>query len=71
MRQLKRTEAVCSNDVKSCYDLIGHAQASLAMQRMGIPISLVDCLFTTLQEAIHRVRIGYGDLVLHTVGKRG
>jgi hypothetical protein len=29
MRQLKRSYALCSNDAKSCYNLIGHAQASL------------------------------------------
>lgn len=37
MRQLKRPGAIYSNDAKSCYDLIGHAQASLAMQCNGIP----------------------------------
>ncbi len=33
--QLKRTGAICSNDARSCYDLIGHTQASLAMQWNG------------------------------------
>ena len=47
--------------MKSCYDLIGHTQASLAIRRMGVPESAVDCIFTTLQEATHRVRTGYGD----------
>jgi hypothetical protein len=32
LRQLKRPGAICSNDAKSCYDLIGHTQASLSMQ---------------------------------------
>ena len=32
LRQAKYTGAICSNDVKSCYDLIGHAQASICMQ---------------------------------------
>jgi hypothetical protein len=31
------------------------------MQRMGVPKEAVDCLFSTLQGAIHRVRTGYGD----------
>jgi hypothetical protein len=47
--------------MKSCYDLIGHAQASLAIQHMGIPQSSVDCMFSMLQEAVHRVPTGYGD----------
>jgi hypothetical protein len=60
-RQLKRTGAVCSNDSKACYDLIGHTTASLAIQRMGVPKAAVDCLFSTLQTASHNVRIGFGD----------
>ena len=34
LQQLKQPGAVCSNDAKSCYVLIGHTQASLAMQRI-------------------------------------
>jgi hypothetical protein len=63
LRQLKRPGAVCSNDAKSCYDLIGHTPASLSMQRVGVPKTVVNCLFTTLQEAVHQVRTGYGDSV--------
>jgi len=61
LRQLKRSGAICSNDAKSCYDLIGHTQAAISMQRVGVPKSIINCLFTTLQEAIHRVRTGFGD----------
>jgi hypothetical protein len=59
--QLKRPGAICSNDTKSCYDLIGNNQASLAMQKLGVPKSFIDCLLLTLQEGIHKVRTGYGD----------
>jgi hypothetical protein len=31
------------------------------MQRNGVPHPVVDCLFTTLQNAKHQVRTGYGD----------
>jgi hypothetical protein len=61
LRQLKRPGAICSNDARSCYDLIGHMQASIAMQRNGVPRPAVDCLFSTLQYASHQVRTGYGD----------
>jgi len=61
LRQLKRSRAICSNDAKSCYDLIGHTQASLSMQRVGVPKNIINCLFTTLQEAVHTVRTGFGD----------
>jgi len=33
----------------------------LAMQRNGVPKAAVDCLFSTLQNATHQVRTGYGD----------
>lgn len=45
LRQLKRPGALCCNDAKSCYDLIGHSQASLSMQRAGVPKAAVDCMF--------------------------
>jgi len=61
LRQLKLSGAKCSNDAKSCYDLIGHTQASLSMQRVGVPKNIINCLFTTLQEAVHTVKTGFGD----------
>jgi hypothetical protein len=64
LRQLKRTGVICSNDAKSCYGLIGHTQASLIMHRHGVPKAAVDCLFTTLQDAEHKVRTAYGDSCL-------
>jgi hypothetical protein len=69
LRQLKRSGAICSNDAKSCYDLIGHTQASLSMQRVGVPKSVINCLFTPLQEAIHQVRTGFGDSKTYYGGK--
>lgn len=36
-RQTKRSAAICSNDAKSCYDIIGHTQAALFMQCLGVP----------------------------------
>lgn len=56
LRQLERSGAICSNDAELCYDLIGHTPASLSMQRVGVPKNIINCLFTTLQEAIHKVR---------------
>jgi len=67
LRQLKRAGAICSN-AKSCYDLIGHTQASLSMQQVRVPKNIISCLFTTLQEAIHKVRTGFGDSKAHSGG---
>jgi hypothetical protein len=60
-RKKHSTGAVCSNDAKACYDLIGHTPASICMQRQGVPKTAVKCIFTTLQEAIHHVRTAFGD----------
>jgi hypothetical protein len=38
------------------------------MQRLGVPRSIINCLFTTLQEAIHKVRTGFGDSKAHYGG---
>jgi hypothetical protein len=61
LRQAKHTGAICSKDAKACYDLIGHAQASLCMQRQGVPKAAVKCLFPTRQHATHNVRTAFGD----------
>jgi hypothetical protein len=59
---------MCSNDAKSCYDLIGHTQAALSMQRVGVPKNIINCLFTTLQDSIHQVRTSFGDSKEHYGG---
>jgi hypothetical protein len=61
LQQLKRAGANCSNNAKSCYDLIGHTQAAISMQHVGVSKNIINCLFTTLQEAIYKVRTGCGD----------
>jgi hypothetical protein len=61
--------------------LIGHAhQASISMQRLGVPPHAVDCLFSTLQNDTHQVRTAYGgseytyggsqwDIPVHGIGQ--
>jgi hypothetical protein len=53
--------ALCANDAKSCYDRIVHAVASLCMQRQGVPLPPIICMFVTLQNLEHHVRTVYGD----------
>jgi len=69
LHQVKRAGAICSNDAKSCYDLISHTQAAMSMQRVGVPKSIINCLFTTLQEAAHKVRTGFRDSKAHYEGR--
>ena len=61
LRQAKYLGAICSNNAKSCYDLIVHPSAILAMYREGVPESATLCMFQTLQEAQHYVCMAYGD----------
>ena len=61
MRQTRRPGGLCSNDAKSCYDRIGHSSAGLAMQRCGVPPSLVDASLGPIQHLRHFIRTAYGD----------
>jgi hypothetical protein len=61
LRLLKWPGVLCSNDMKSCYDRIVHAVASLCLQRQGISESEVVCVFSTLQNLEHTIRTAYGD----------
>jgi hypothetical protein len=39
------------------------------MKRVGVPKKIINFLFTTLQEAVHRVRTGFGDSISFYGGK--
>jgi hypothetical protein len=58
---MKTAGALCSNDAKSCYDRILHSVASLCLQRLGLPEGAIVCMFSTLQNLEHTVRMIYGD----------
>ena len=57
----RRPMILCSNDAKSCYDRILHSVASMAMQRLGMPIQPITCMITTIQDMEHYTRTGFGD----------
>ena len=59
-RTIKRPFGICSCDLKSCYDRVVHTAASLALQRVGIPITEIRCMFGTIQSLIHKIRTSYG-----------
>ena len=59
--RIKRQDGyLCSNDAKSCYDRITHSLASLALQRIGLPIPPIISMLTSLQKMKHHIRTGYG-----------
>jgi hypothetical protein len=61
LRLLKWPGVLCSNNMKSCYDHIAHAVASLCLQRQGISKPEVVCIFSTLQNLEHTIRTAYGN----------
>ena len=56
----KRPFGMCACDLKSCYDRVVHTAASLALQRVGIPLSKIKCMFGTIQKLVHRIRTAFG-----------
>ena len=59
-RLQKRPFGMCACDLKSCYDRVVHTAASLALQRVGTPLPRIQCMFTTVQRLIHRIRTAFG-----------
>jgi hypothetical protein len=48
IRQARMDATICSNDAKSCCDMIVHAIAYIIMQHQNFPASACICVFTTL-----------------------
>ena len=63
LRQKKQPGGICVNDMKGCYDRIVHSVASLCMQRLGIPSSAIEMMFSTIQNLRHYVRTVFGDSI--------
>lgn len=61
MRQTRINGALCSNDAMSCYDRILHAVASLAYQRLGVPLPSIQCMLASIQNMKHNLRTSYGN----------
>jgi hypothetical protein len=61
---LRRPYAMTSCDLKSCYDRIVHAPASLALQRLGVPQRTMISMFDSIQRMRHKVRTSFGDSTL-------
>ena len=61
LRQQKKSGAICSCDLKSCYDRIVHSFATLTMMRAGAAESACVSMFSTIQKLKHHVRTAFGD----------
>ena len=51
---------MCACDLKSCYNRVVHTAASLALQRVGVPLQNIKCMFGTIQRLIHWIRTAFG-----------
>ena len=56
-----RSFAIASVDLSQCFDMIGHAQCSMAMQAQGCPIKPISIMLFTLQNMNYWIRSAYGD----------
>ena len=56
----KMPYGMCACDLKACYDRIVHTAASIALQKVGIELSRIKCMFETVQRLVHNVRTAYG-----------
>ena len=53
--------ALACSDLKSCYDRVVHAAASLALQRIGVPIASIVSMFDSIRRMTHCVRTAFGE----------
>jgi hypothetical protein len=60
IRQRRTPAALCSNDVKSCYDRIVHSIANICLQRVGVQANTCQVMLGTLQQMKHYVKAAYG-----------
>jgi hypothetical protein len=60
LHQFKQPGIVIPTNLKSCYDRICHAVASLSLCSQGVAESEVVCMFSTLQHLSHTIRCAYG-----------
>jgi len=62
---MMQSKALCSNDVKSCYDQITLLMATLCLCQFGSSMTMVDSMITILYEMEHHIRSTFGDLMTH------
>ena len=69
-RYTKRSLAMTSCDLKSCYDRIVHVAVILSLIRTGIPLNPAISMFQTQQECQHSIRTAFGDSEEHMEAKK-
>ena len=59
-RTTKKPFGMCACDLKACYDRIVHTAASIALQRIGVPLGKIKVMFGAVQRLVHHVRTLFG-----------
>ena len=68
LRQHKRSAALVFSDAAGCYDRICHPVAIITLLSYGVPMSVCQSLFQTLQKARHHIKTGFGRTQHSTYG---
>ena len=61
LRMMRRPGIVFASDLMNNYDRMSHSVGSLAMRALGVPMSAIKCLTTSIQDMQHHIRTAYGD----------
>lgn len=61
LRMMRRSGVCFASDLMNNYDRMSHSVGSLAMRALGVPISAIRYLTTSIQNIQHHVRTAYGD----------
>ena len=68
MRMMRRPGVCFASDLMNNYDRMSHNVGSLAMRALGVPMTAIKCLTTSIREMQHHVRTAYGDSDHHYEG---
>jgi len=60
VRQTKVTGAFIENDAIGCYDRMVNSVIFLELRRLGLPISVIQCIQNTWENACHHIRTKFG-----------
>ena len=70
MRMMRRPGVCFASDLMNNYDRMSHNVGSLAMRALGVPMTAIKCLTTSIREMQHHVRTAYGDSDHHYEGSQ-
>lgn len=61
LRMMRRPGICFASDLMNNYDRMSHYVGSLAMRALGVPMSAIQCLTSSIQNMQHHIRTAYGE----------